>query len=473
MLAKHSFAYAFAKGIPGLIGFFSISIYSHYIGAADYGKYAVIMSTVLLANAGLFQWIRLSLLRYLPVYESKNDQFFATVRDLFFVTAIVCSVFAFFLYKNVGVDYKDFVILGYFLLIFTAYFELGLEYFRANLSPVKYGYALCLKSILLIGFSVLFLEAGYGIYGIIYSILISIFVSALLFGNKVFFVKKFGSWEIGKKFFTYGGVLALGYMLAGVINAQDRYLIMAFLGEKEAGLYSLSYDFINSSLVLLMSIVNLAAYPIVTRAFEKYGVDAARRQLEHNFTLLMAVSIPALIGIFLVSSDIVNILFGPDFREGASVLIPWLLIGVFFCSVRNFYFDLAFHLVGKAHLLLWVFLWTALSAILINIILIPVLGIRGAAISSALAYLLSIFLSVHYSRKWLIMPIPIKPLLHIFVSTAGMALAVLCFKYFISYKVVYFDILVGVFSYVFFFLALNVCGARNYLKDRLIKLRLK
>src|SRR3954454_3444372 len=66
---SHAGIYLVARGLPGIIAFLAIPLFSRLLLPSDYGRYALVMATVGLLNALLFQWLRLSLVRYLPAFK--------------------------------------------------------------------------------------------------------------------------------------------------------------------------------------------------------------------------------------------------------------------------------------------------------------------------------------------------------------------------------------------------------------------
>src|SRR6476620_869841 len=66
---SHAAIYLVARGLPGVIAFLAIPLFSRLLLPADYGRYALVMASVGLLNALLFQWLRLSLVRYLPAFK--------------------------------------------------------------------------------------------------------------------------------------------------------------------------------------------------------------------------------------------------------------------------------------------------------------------------------------------------------------------------------------------------------------------
>src|SRR5687768_6700536 len=66
---SHAAIYLLARGLPGVLAFLAIPLFSRLLAPADYGRYAVVIGAVCLINALLFQWLRLALVRYLSAYS--------------------------------------------------------------------------------------------------------------------------------------------------------------------------------------------------------------------------------------------------------------------------------------------------------------------------------------------------------------------------------------------------------------------
>ena len=86
-------------------------------------------------------------------------------------------------------------------------------------------------------------------------------------------------WVLLRRLTRYGAPLAVTAALSFMIAGSDRLLIGWLLGDRSVGLYAVGYDLANSSLGVLLMVVNLAAYPLAVRALEERGEAAARRQV--------------------------------------------------------------------------------------------------------------------------------------------------------------------------------------------------
>src|SRR4051812_29233181 len=66
---SHAAIYLVARGLPGIITFLAIPTFTRLLEPAQYGRYALVVATVGLLNALLFQWLSLSLVRYRSAYK--------------------------------------------------------------------------------------------------------------------------------------------------------------------------------------------------------------------------------------------------------------------------------------------------------------------------------------------------------------------------------------------------------------------
>src|SRR3954469_70126 len=76
---SHAAIYLAARGLPGVVAFFAIPVFTRLLNPDEYGRYALVVASVTMLNALLFQWLRLSLVRYLPAYKENSAQFKSTL----------------------------------------------------------------------------------------------------------------------------------------------------------------------------------------------------------------------------------------------------------------------------------------------------------------------------------------------------------------------------------------------------------
>ena len=226
----------------------------------------------------------------------------------------------------------------------------------------------------------------------------------------------------------YGLPLSLTVALTIVISSSDRFLIAWILGKDAAGLYSVAVDFTSQTITLLMMVICLAVYPLAVRAWEEYGREAAQREMRHNASLLLAVGLPAAVGLSVLAPGVANCFLGESFRHAFPQVVPLVATGTFLAGLKAFHFDTAFQFVNRTIIQVWIVLVAAVVNIALNLVAIRRFGINGAASASVLAYLLAIVLTAMVGRRYFVLPFPLKPLLQTLAAAGTMALVLYPFR---------------------------------------------
>ena len=79
MLARQSLGYLVARGLPALINFATIAIFSRLLSPEQYGRYVVALAWMLLVSTFAFDWLRLSTLRFYAANSSDEGGFLSAV----------------------------------------------------------------------------------------------------------------------------------------------------------------------------------------------------------------------------------------------------------------------------------------------------------------------------------------------------------------------------------------------------------
>ena len=79
MILRHSFIYFFARGVPALVGFATIIIFTRLLSPESYGEYAIVVTGAVFVNAILYHWLSASLTRFYSVYETRIDELLSMV----------------------------------------------------------------------------------------------------------------------------------------------------------------------------------------------------------------------------------------------------------------------------------------------------------------------------------------------------------------------------------------------------------
>jgi O-antigen/teichoic acid export membrane protein len=102
-------------------------------------------------------------------------------------------------------------------------------------------------------------------------------------------------------------------------------------------------------------------------------------QAARNGIALLAVPLPACIGLALTADYIAAVLVGFDFRFGVAALIPIMSFTALARGLHSHFIDHAFHLSGRPLLMLWTYGPATVLNIALNLYVVPRYGMMGAA----------------------------------------------------------------------------------------------
>ena len=186
----------------------------------------------------------------------------------------------------------------------------------------------------------------------------------------------------GLRIIRSSGFMMLTKILRTLIFTFDVVLLGLLLGEREVGLYSASYRFCFFLLAIVTSI-QVAYLPAFTRAADKGGGEVSEL-VGRSLEISSAFSIPMVVGGVLLAGPLLTTMYGGEYLEGKAAF--QLLIGsiglIFFYSVIHN----VFLACERLKVQMWIMAIGAGVNIILNIILIPLYGLVGAASATVLAH---------------------------------------------------------------------------------------
>ncbi|MCK4609406.1 MAG: oligosaccharide flippase family protein [Gammaproteobacteria bacterium] len=430
ILVKHVSAYFIARVAPASIAFVALCVYTRLLSPSEYGVFALIYSIANLAMSIIFGSLGLSTARFWPGVSSEKEkkEFLSTYYYLILVLMLTTLLFSsvFFIFFHISSKYAVIILLGVGVFIARSLFRVNLDYLRAELNPFVYGLMNFSKALLSLLVSILLIYLIHGVNGLLLGVIVGNLLTLLLFRKSNSRWRhvdiRFFNVAALKQILIYSLPLSVGFALAYIVNSSDRWLIAGLLSVKQAGFYSAASALPTQSLVILMAVVNLAIYPIVVRVYKEKGEAAAKEQLSKQFLLFFALALPACCGFIILRHNIVFFALGVQFRAIALGLIPWLVIAALFSGIKAYYTDVGFQLSKHTFSQLMVSLIVAISNVALNLLFIPVYGIKGSVFASAISYALGLVCSIVYGRRYFKLPFPVGKLWRIIVPTCVMSL---------------------------------------------------
>lgn len=243
-------------------------------------------------------------------------------------------------------------------------------------------------------FLIIFAALGYGIIGITMSWVAGIIISALfsfyLLNKKIYPIKEPKDYIlIHKELAKFSFPLVLGGAMSYIINWTDTLMLGYFMKPSDVGVYRVTA--ITSRTILIFSSALLTLFlPIIT---ELVSMDMFK-EMERTYKIInkwiISVNISFFIVILLFSKQILNVLYGKNFICGYKALMV-LSTGFLFLSLNNCGRQVLIA-IKKTGYTTFNTITSGVLNVMLNIILIPVYGILGAAIASAISIFIEFIL---------------------------------------------------------------------------------
>ncbi|MBS0475567.1 MAG: lipopolysaccharide biosynthesis protein, partial [Proteobacteria bacterium] len=327
MLLRHSLYYFFARGVPGLVNFAALALYTRLMAPEEFGRYSLVLSTVGLVDVMVFQWLRLVLGRFIPAHRDNPRAVQEAVLALFLALAAAVLLAG----GLVALLWPDPVLrgllaIGVALTLVQAWLQQDLTLASAQLQPGRYGRLMGGKSLLAIIVGGWLAWLGFGAYGPLAGLIFGAVLAWCSFGLRAWrgVLPRWPESDQFRDYVAYGLPLVVTFALGWVIASSDRVIIAWLLDEAAAGVYAVGYDLPQQSLGLVLTIINTAAHPLATRRLEQEGIEAAGAQMRRNGELITTFAFTGAAALVALAPQLIDLIVGSAYRDGVLAVLPWV-----------------------------------------------------------------------------------------------------------------------------------------------------
>jgi len=238
--------------------------------------------------------------------------------------------------------------------------------------------------------SILLINLGFSYYGLIYAKIMTIPVLVLFFWfqNKKFFLKGKFNKKIAKELLKIGLPLTPVFLIYWVYRSMDRIMITNILGTSELGVYALGAKYAMVSQLIYTAFAGGWQY----FAFSTMKDNDYKKMLGNIWEVLFIISTYFFILMFLFKDIIFKLLFEGDFVRGVEVF-PFLILAPLLLMLYQI-LGTQFQVTKKTYLSPLVLSIGVVVNILLNLYLIPIIGIKGAALATVMGYVISLLVTV-------------------------------------------------------------------------------
>lgn len=229
---------------------------------------------------------------------------------------------------------------------------------------------------------------------------------------------------LARAYAAYGLPVSLSLILALVLASTDRLLLGAFLDEATVGVYHAGYSLGSRTLDVVFIWLGMAGAPALISALERGGQSALTEAAHEQASFMTLLTLPAAVGLALVARPLAELMIGEDLRVGASHVTPWIAASGWLSGVTTYYLLQAFTLARRTPLLIVSMSAPAIANVILNLALIPRLGLDGALWATMVSYGVGAVAAWALGRRACPLPIPWEVLAKAGAACVAMAVVV-------------------------------------------------
>ena len=386
--------YSLAKLVIMVAGLVSCPILTRVLSPAEYGTMGLIITMLNLAIGVSKLGLQFSTVRMWAQWEDDpRDQqrfilsFFLATTMASLAATVLYDVGSFLLRAFIGQEMLFFILISSPLILLRSLHSFGMAQLNASQRSRAYGlfevagaYVTMIAAVL--GATVVIGGLRGYYHGLVLgeAVMIAALMAFILRGVRM--SRDNLSVPLVKEAVTFGFPMSL-YEMSGVLfYTGDRFIILWLLNKAQLGYYTVAYNlavYINTVFTLP---VTMTVTPAVTSIYEREGSEAASAFLGRASRWFFMFAFAAVAGLFMTCTDLLKLLASEKFSPGAA-LVPTLTAGLLFTGGREI-LGAGMFLKKRPWLMARINLMGALLNGALNLVLIPQLGIQGAAVATLL-----------------------------------------------------------------------------------------
>lgn len=411
-LFKQSSYYFISNILAMLAGFVSFPIWTRIFSKSEYGIFSLVSITISLGVGFSKFGLQHAALRYYSDFKEKKinhhmSHYYSTlfIGSLLISTLIILAallISEIFIKNYIDKSLHELLPLVAFLIFIGSISSILTVFIRADnkgglwsVFSIATRYGQLLTALIVIFYFMKSLQGlllGYAFSEtIIFIVLLALFIKKINI-NKI-------SFTFLKEALKYGFPLVWMELSNIVLISGDRYLIHFYMGPEAVGVYSVGYNLSNMAQSILVTPLSLAIFPMYLSIWNRYGEKETKKFLNKTLNYYFMLAIPIVIGLSWFDKEIINFLATKKYEE-ASFIIPYVVLPL---MVHGGYtiFASGLFIYKKTSILMHLTLLAAVMNVLFNVIMIPILGLVGAALATLIAYLFLTLAIVINSYKYI------------------------------------------------------------------------
>jgi O-antigen/teichoic acid export membrane protein len=395
-IVKHGAVFGFGAILSRLGSVVLLPIYIHYLDPSEYGVMAILDITINLLAIVVGAGIATAATRahFTGEGESHRDQVWWTAILMLcgVASVILCPVFvarrnvaaaAFGADVSRGGTYLAIALLTLWLTsvmyAVDAYFRaLKASTFLVSVNAIRLAVNVLLNVIFLIWLKM-------GLAGILWGNLIGVAIGFVLQSSAFLSARGRPTFDrrIARMYARFGWPLVVFGLLSAVLHEADRFLLRLFVSLHDIGVYAVAYQIaqgVNTLVLVPFGLIwGTIIYEIARQPDAKVTYTKVFKQFVFGLSLVLFLAA-------LLARPILGFIAPADYAPAANI-VPVLCLGYLFFSLHE-HFKVPALLANRTASLLPVVSLAAATNVALNLLLIPAIGLAGAAWSTVLTFVI-------------------------------------------------------------------------------------
>ncbi len=295
------------------------------------------------------------------------------------------------------------------LLIITLVLrELGMLYIRAVRGELRVGETAPIefaRRFVWVAVGVILVTQGFGILGIVYGLILGSAVSLIWAYAKCSIAIGSPSMVEVKSLFAFSKYDTITSVGGEIYQWMDSAFIGFFLAAHFVSVYEIAWQ-ITLLVILVSRSISLTLFPQISQWNATASNDLIEETLSNAVGFAVFVSIPAIVGSMLYSTEILHYIFGPEYTVASLVLVI-LMIEKLFQSFNDIV-GRTVRAIDRPDLAAKATVVSVSMNLVLNPILIVSIGFVGAAIATTISWFFNMLLHTHYLSRYITIQIPYR-----------------------------------------------------------------
>ncbi len=373
------------KIFRALLGMLVTMLSARYLGPSGYGLISYAASIVTFVVPVMQLGLNSTLVQELVSDPDHEGRIMGTSIVMSLVSGAGCivGVVAFSLLTNPGEPVTTLVCGLYSIqLIFQALEQIQ-YWFHAKLLSKYVSVTMLIAYGVTSGYKILLLVLGSSVYWFALSQALDFLLISsvlLVIYRRKSNVKLSFSWKLFRKMFARSKYYIVSNLMISVFAQTDRIMLKMMMDETAVGYYSAAVTCAGMAGFVFEAIIN-SAQPVILESARR-GNEALERAISALYSVVIYLSLMLCVAITVFSPLVIHILYGDQYGPAVEALriIVWYTTFSYLGAVR----DVWILAQWKQKYLLVINLIGAGANVVLNAVMIPLMGINGAALASLL-----------------------------------------------------------------------------------------